>query len=327
MKNNPFKILLKFFALFLATLIICQYDDAQLKGDHLLGDAGLQAGTQAPPSFTLVLPVYDYNTSTFISANASKIDAPIVNAFLTGVGASIVVNKEILKGHYGASIIFALAANKIDGAMIYSKSSLAFSDTYIQPVQLGWDTKKADFIFGYAIYLPTGKYQLGGSDNSGLGMLSNEFSGGTTYYFDPEKEWNASTLLSYALNSKKKNTNDNDITVGNVLSVEGGIGKTWYRKVKELPLPMIINAGLVYYFQYKITPDKIHDPNLGGFNFGLSKDHIYALGIEGDVFIPKIKCTIGIRWLDEFAAHNRFRGNTFLISLAPYMHFFAPKTQ
>ncbi len=31
---------------------------AQLKGDHLLGDYGLAAGTQAPPSIIVALPVY-----------------------------------------------------------------------------------------------------------------------------------------------------------------------------------------------------------------------------------------------------------------------------
>jgi hypothetical protein len=60
-----------------------------------------------------------------------------------------------------------------------------------------------------------------------LGILTNEFSAGSTVYFDPKKEWNFSHLFSYGLNSKKKNTKDNDITVGNLLSIEGGLGKTW----------------------------------------------------------------------------------------------------
>jgi len=67
---------------------------------------------------------------------------------------------------------------------------------YVQPVQLGWKTKWADFSFGYALYLPTGKYELGADNNSGLGILSNEFSAGSTVYFDPKKEWNFTALFS-----------------------------------------------------------------------------------------------------------------------------------
>ena len=327
MKNSLYKIFFKNSALLTVMLILCKSNVAQLKGDHLLGDAGLQSGTQAPPSFTVAIPVYNYHTSTFISANGTKISAPDINSFLTGVGASVVINLKILGAHYGAAVILALASSKIDGGMLSSSSPLAFSDSYIQPLQLGWETKKADFTFGYALYLPTGKYEPGGSENSGLGMLSNEFSGGTTFYFDQKKEWNISTLLSYAISSKKKNTKDNDITVGNVLSVEGGLGKTWYKEIKNQTLPMIINAGLVYYFQYKIIGDKIQVPNFGGYSFDLTKDHVYALGIEGNIFIPQFKASASIRWLDEFAALNRFRGNTFVLTLAPYIHFITQKTK
>ena len=327
MGNKVFNTFAKAGALLTIFIFLCKDDAGQMKGDHLLGDAGLQAGTQPPPSFTLVLPAYNYHTSTFVSANGNTIAAPVVNSFLTGLGASIVTKKKILGGNYGAVIILALATSKIDGERISSSTPLAYSDSYIQPLQLGWETKKADFTLGYAIYLPTGKYELGGSDNSGLGMISNEFSGGTTFYFDSEKEWNVSTLFSYAINSRKKNTKDNNITVGNVLSVEGGLGKTWYQKIKNQPLPMIINAGLIYYFQFKTTNDQLQSPYIGTFNVELSKDHIYALGIEGNIFIPQFNSSIVIRWLDEFAAYNRFRGNTFLITLAPYMHFFTPKNK
>ncbi|MND61322.1 transporter [Solitalea canadensis] len=51
----------------------------------------------------------------------------------------------------------------------------AFTDIYLQPIQLGWHTKSADFTVDYGMFIPTGKYTLGG-ENSGLGMFINEFS-------------------------------------------------------------------------------------------------------------------------------------------------------
>lgn len=299
---------------------------AQLKGTHVLGDAGLQSGTQAPPSLTIAVPVYNYHTSHFTEGNGHKADVADINMFLVGVAGSVVTNKKILGGNYGASILIAFASNKIEGNTVSTKSSLAFTDMYIQPVQLGWKTKHADFNFGYALYLPTGKYELNGDDNAGLGMLTNEFSAGSTVYFDKKKEWNFSALISYGINSSKKNTKDDDITVGNLLSIEGGLGKTWYKPVEGNPLPMIINAGLVYYMQYKTTNDKMTVPELGGSPIDLAnKDHVYAFGAEGNIFLPSIKSSIGVRWLSEFGAKNRTEGNTFFITLAPYVKFFAPR--
>ncbi len=298
---------------------------AQLKGTHLLGDMGLQSGSQPPPSFTAFVPMYNYHTSTFIKANGDKIDAPDINMFLLGLGGGVVTNTKILGGNYGASVLVAFASSKIEGNLISNKSSLAFTDMYIQPLQLGWKTKMADFTFGYALYIPTGKYELGGDDNSGMGVLTNEFSAGSTLYFDAKKEWNFSALVSYALNSKKKNTKDNNIKVGNLLSVEGGLGKTWYKPVKGNPLPMIINAGMVYYIQIKTTEDKMEIPVINNSTFNLAnKDHGYALGAEANIFISTIRSSIGLRWLEELGSKNRTQGNSFFITLAPYVKFFSP---
>ncbi|HEX5153973.1 MAG TPA: transporter [Parafilimonas sp.] len=299
---------------------------AQLKGTHLLSDMGLQSGTQPPPSFTPAIALYNYHTSTFINADGDKFDAPDINMFLLGLGGSFVTNAKILGGNYGGAVLIGFASSKIEGNLVSAKSSLAFTDTYIQPLQLGWKTKQADFTFGYALYLPTGKYELGGDDNAGLGILTNEFSAGTTVYFDPKKEWNFSALFSYALNSKKKNTKDNDITVGNLLTMEGGFGKTWYKPVKGNPLPMIINAGLIYYMQFKTTDDKMQIPAIGTSTFNLvDKDHIFALGAEANIFIPAIRSSIDVRWTGELGARNRTQGNSFFIALAPYIKFFEPK--
>jgi hypothetical protein len=56
-----------------------------------------------------------------------------------------------------------------------------------------------------------------------------------------------------------------------------------------------------------------------------NKDHIYALGAEANIFIPTIKSSIGLRWLGELGARNRTQGNSFFLTLAPYIKFFTPK--
>ena len=112
---------------------------------------------------------------------------------------------------------------------------------------------------------------------------------------------------------------DNTIRAGNVLTIEGGLGKTWYVPKKGTEVPMIINGGLVYYIQAKTTGDNIEIPVINGYTFDLAKDHVYALGAEFNILFPKTFTSLSIRWFSEFDAENRFQGNTIFITLAQFL--------
>lgn len=283
--------------------------NAQLKGDHLLGDFGLSAGSQAPPTIIGALPLYWYDASKLKNSNGDLItDNLNADAFLIGIGASVVTNYKILGGNYGASVLFAFMSNRLEGNKIQSSTSLGFSDMYVQPLQLGWHNAKADFTIGYGIYLPTGRYEFGGDENTGMGMWTHEFSAGTTLYFDEKKTWNISTIAFFEIHSNKKNT---EVKVGNIVSLSGGFAKTFYKKINDFPIPVIFNAGPIYYMQFKVSDDEIP---IGNTVFTGSEDKIYALGLEFNVLHPKLKTSLGVRWLNEFGTINRFEGNTFLIT-------------
>lgn len=282
---------------------------AQLKGDNILGDMGLQSGTQAPPGFNIVVPVYFYNAKKLKDDHGNVLSGNLdLNMFFTGIGATWVFPAKILGANLGGSVIFPFASNRLQSNLANEKSSFAFSDIYFQPVQLGWHRKQADFLFGYALFFPSGKFQQGGDQNSGLGLLSNEFSAGTTIFFDQKKLYHFSTLAQFEIHSKKKDT---EIRPGDILSIEGGLGRTFYKKAKG-PIPMIFNAGLVYYMQYKLTEDNIRG---NGISIGGAKDHIYGLGVEGNVFVPAIRTQFALRWLGEMGAVNRVQGNTFCLTM------------
>lgn len=292
---------------------------AQLKGGHILSSMGLQSGTQAPENTVSVyIPGYIYTASSLRNADGDKVGNPDFTMFLTGVGASYVSDFKILGANYGATILLAGASNTIQGSYIDSKSDFAFTDMYVQPLQLGWHHKRADFVFSYQMYIPTGKYELGGSNNSGLGMFMNEFSGGTTLFFNDKKTFHFSALASYEINGKKKDT---DIKTGDILSIEGGLGKTFYCLNAEKTAPKgILNAGLIYYMQYKLSNDEIP---LGNFLIlEPDKDRVGGLGAEVNYFHIGSMTSAGFRWIGEVSAVNRFQGNTFFITLA---HVFSTK--
>lgn len=322
MMNKEIMPILLFTALlFLSGILAAPLASAQLKGDHILGDAGLQSGTQAPPGFVLVVPVYVYAASKLKNSKGDVVSDNLhLNMFVTGIGGSWVTNLKILGANYGGSVLFPFASNRLESTVINTKSPLAFSDIYFQPVQLGWHRKQADFLFGYALYFPSGKYELGGDDNSGLGQLVNELSAGTTIFFDKTKLLHFSSLLSYAFNAEKKNS---DIKTGDNLSIEGGLGKTWYKKAAAGPVPRIINAGIVYYMQFKTTTDKI--PPAGSYAFDPAKDQVFAAGLEGSYYAPHIRMLFNLRWAAEMGAQNRIQGNTFMLTLGYNLKSFEKK--
>jgi hypothetical protein len=324
MKNNQDRNFKKGMAVlfFLPCLFFHSYQcDAQLKGHNLLGDFGLQSGTVAPPSFTILVPVYVYDAAKLKNSKGDVVNTnPDLSSLFTGIGASWVSEFKILNANLNSSVLFAFAKTRIEGNTVQTSTSFAFSDMYVQPVKLGWHGKMADYTAGYALFLPTGKYEQGGDNNSGLGMLSNEFSAGATQYFNAKKTFSFSTLLSYEIHSDKKNT---DIKAGNILSIEGGLGKS-HLLLKDGKIPQaLVNAGIVYYMQYKVSSD--HIP-VGNTTFTGTKDHIYGVGLESNIYMLKPSLSVGFRWLAELGAVNRFQGNTFFLSVAKvFMHKEAAK--
>jgi len=300
-------------------IMMCFSVNAQLKGGHILGAMGLQSGTQAPENtLSVYVPNYIYTASTLRDANGDKaLTNPDLTMYLVGAGGSYVSDFKILGANYGAAILLAFASNTIQGNNANVNNSLAFTDMYIVPVQLGWHNKRADFVFSYQLYLPTGKFTAGAPDNSGLGMFMNEFSAGTTLYFNDKKTFHFSTLASYEINGKKKDT---DIKTGDILSFEGGLGKTFYQMNAEKTAPIgIFNAGLIYYLQYKVSHDKIPVPVIGVVEG--EKDSVGGIGAEVNYLHLGCKTEVGFRWIAEVDAINRFQGNTFFITLAHVFSF------
>ncbi|STO14612.1 SphA family protein [Flavobacterium hibernum] len=315
--NKQRQIVQSIFTLIL--LMFCFFSHAQLKGGHILGAMGLQSGTQTPENtLSVYIPGYFYSASSLRNADGDKsIANPDLTMSITGVGASYVSDFKILGANYGATVLLAFAANTIQGNSTDVHNSLAFTDSYVQPLQLGWHNKRADFVFSYQMYLPTGKFTAGASDNSGLGMFMNEISAGTTLFFNDKKTFHFSALASYEINGKKKDT---DIKTGDILSVEGGLGKTFYVMDGTNPMPKsIINAGLIYYLQYKMTSDKIPVPIIGTIE--TTKDRVGGIGAEINYFHLGCSTSAGIRWIAEVEAINRFQGNTFFLTLAHVFSF------
>src|SRR5262249_5526305 len=134
---------------------------------------------------------------------------------------------------------------------------------------------------------------------------------GTTLQLDNKHAWTTAHLATYEIHSHKK---DSDIKAGDILTLEGGTGKAFYKKVEGTPIPQITNFGLVYYAQFKVSADTGSGPLADRLLAG-RKDRVFGVGLEGNVFLPKPRLLMGLRVVPEFGARNRTQGVTILLTL------------
>jgi hypothetical protein len=286
---------------------------AQLKGHYIPGFTGLDNGTQPPPSITFAVPVYFYPTDTIKDDNGNTIGGqPRITASFTGLSVIVVTNAKLFGANYGFQVVPVDAMkSRIEARSLDVPGSFAFSDLTVAPFWLGWHKPRADFVAGWSVFIPTGKWELGGTDNSGLGMWSNDFQFGNTIHLDDKHAWTTAVLGTYEVHSHKK---DSVIRAGDILTLEGGTGKAFYRKVSGTPLPQITNVGVVYYAQLKVTSDTGTGPIADDLLAGV-KDRVFGIGGEVNAFLPKPKLLLGVRLVPEFGARNRTQGLTFLFTI------------
>ncbi len=283
---------------------------AQLKGHYLPGFTGLDNGTQPPPSIWVGAPLYIYPTDTIKDGNGQSIGGqPEITVAFTGVSVAAVTNVKVFGASYGFQAIpIDFMRARLETNSLDVPGSWGFSDIWIAPVWLGWHHPRSDVVASYSFFAPTGEWEFLGRDNSGLGMWSHDFQVGATVHLDSVKKWTTSVLGTYEIHTHKRDT---DIQVGDIFTIEGGTGRAFYEKVSGTALPRIINLGVVYYAQFKVTSDEGPEPILAA----LDKDRVFAIGAEANMFLPKAKLQLTTRLLPEFGARTRTQGLTFLFSI------------
>jgi hypothetical protein len=282
---------------------------AQLNGSHTLGDFGVQAGSQPTPGFYAALFYYDYKTDTIRDAdghrvslapgNPGSLDAVAIAPMLWWVG-----NARLFGANYGAMVVLPWANTSIEAPAFGFEDTVATSlaDAMIRPLDLGWRTKRTDVNAGLQVYAPTGRYEPGGDDNIGKGMWTYEPFLGATFYFDAKRTFSFATTAFWEFHDRKQDT---DIKVGQILTLEGGLGKSF--------LGGGLILGAAYYGQWKMTEDELG--TLGGSIPG--KHEVLAYG--PDVTLPiatksKLISLVNIRYLWETGAKIKTEGESLVVT-------------
>jgi len=156
--------------------------------------------------------------------------------------------------------------------------------------------------------MPTGRYSPDADDNLGSGMWTFEMSVGTTLYFDEARSWHFATTAYFETHTEKKDT---DQKVGNILTLEGGLGKAL--------LGGGLNLGAVYYAQWKLSEDQLgQDIDDALADAGLptpTKHRGFGIGPEVNVAFAsetKLIGTLSLRYFWETGVYTNVQGSTFV---------------
>ena len=280
-----------------------QTASAQLNIPVIRGDNGLKSGSQAPPGTYLTGIVYFYDTHEIVDRNGTRLNRVSIEQAFSAAVLTYVPKKKILGGNYAFTVALPLLNVAIDTPQNSSKTGIGYSDTYVQPIQLGWHKTRYDALASYGLYIPTGRFTAGASNNHGLGMWSHEFSAGATVYLNDKKNWHVATLGSYNIQSHIRGTNRK---AGNVLSLEGGLGHTFCSG--------LCNVGVDYYTQWKVTNDSF-PPVPASF---ISKHRYYGVGPEVNGVIPinaKTLAIFKIAYFREFGNRVATQGQSIIMSV------------
>ena len=299
------------------TLLLAVPVQAQLNGNHSLGDFGVQAGTQPQPGFYAALFYLRTDTDTIKDADGNTVrlspDSPGSVDVSAGAPLLWYVSKaKILGANYGVMAVLPWANASLEAPAFALSNTVdtSFTDILLRPLDLGWHTKRADVTAGFQFYIPTGRYQRGGTDNVGKGMWAYEPFIGTTLYFDQARTTSLATTAFWEIHGNKEDTN---VKVGQILTLEGGLGKSF------------LGGGLViggaYYAQWKLTKDQLAEFVLpGGDPVGVdfpNKHEVFALG--PDVTLPiasksKLFALVNIRYFWEMGARVKTEGQTLVVT-------------
>jgi hypothetical protein len=291
-------------ALSAAAVLLCSPATAQeALGNKLLGTLGLDAGQQVEPGLYISDRFGTYSSDRLVDRNGNDLPVGFDASALAGaIGVSGTLQWKRISTYVTVSAALPIAHVSVNtDRPSASIDRFGFGDLYLEPLQLGWRTRQLDVIAGYALYVPTGGHEPGGTDGAGKGYLTQEPSLGSTVWFDSGRTWKLSARASWDFNSKVRNV---DVTRGETVQVQGGFGKTFFR---------VLDVGVAAYALWQVTDDSgsALPPAVRG-----ARDRAYGLGPEIDLSIPAIRARLLVRYMHDVAVESRPFGQLLLFGLA-----------
>jgi len=290
---------------------------AQQKGQYMPGAFGLNAGVLPSPGLTYENMEVNYDTSTLNDPSGKAINPkPNLNLWVVENWFIYMTNAKFLGGHIGFVAIIPMIANaSIDLSQLNKTGTTwGLSDTWLQPLTLGWHLKRADTWVGDAFFVPIGRYSPGALNNTGTGYFGNHLVSGTTVYLSKNKGTSANLFSDWEVHGPRQGTNGTYKTPGQAFTDEWGFGQA-------LPLKKDMSAlaqlGVIGYDQWQVTNNGGTFPVSGPLGnviilpaSAIPHYSVHAVGGQGNIILPTKNLLLFFKYEHEYSAYAHTLGNT-----------------
>jgi hypothetical protein len=280
---------------------------AQVRGVYPLGMSATNSGVTPESGFSYVNQFLFYSRDEAKGPNGEVL-ATGQNSVMMDMNSVVWVSKWKVgipgRPVFSMSATIPIANNSLTSDIeggISGGGGLA--DSYYQPFILGWATKRADIRAVYGFLAPSGRFDVGASNNVGSGYWTHAFSSGQTFYLSENRRTAISGFQMYEIHTTQRGT---QIHPGDTLNLDYSLTHT-LRLQRDLNLQL----GLVGYEQWQLT-----DKTGPGVTPVQSSAHyrVNALGFGASLILPSRKASFGIKYFKEFEDRSTFQGYSLQIT-------------
>jgi hypothetical protein len=319
------------FALVLIVIGLTSPSLGQQKGQWVPGQFELNAGVIPDPGVTYANLAINYSANRLNDSNGNRILQNVTGTYSFWVDENVlyyVPKHKFLGGYFMPYIALNYASGELvadipdtPGANLGAGGS-GFADTYVQPVNMGWHLKRADFNAGYSFVAPTGRFTAGASNNVGSGYWGNDITSGTTFYVTKNKGTSLNLATAWEIHRKKSGTNE---TPGQAFTIEWGLGQVL--PIKK-DLSQLLQLGLIGYDQWQVSNNGGTVTLPTGAVVPASRLPYYSshgIGVQSNFILPAKDLVFFFKYLDAYRAKASVEGRTFVFGFSWTLKI--PKTQ
>src|SRR6266404_8310406 len=244
----------------------------------------------------------DYSFDQFKSANGGIVDQRNAAVFIEINVFEWVTKKKILGANYALAALLPFSNSSISSPTLGAVAGGGgFSDSFYQPLTLGWHFKRADIQLAYGFFAPTGRFTAGATNNTGTGLWTNSPTAGETFYLTKNKRTSVSAYQLYEFHTTQQGTH---IHPGQTFNLD-------YSLLQILPLQKekkgkltLLQFGLVGYGQWQTSNNSGPgvDPALPAHY------RVNAIGGAANVILPARKASVGFKLFKEFSNSSTVQG-------------------
>ena len=280
---------------------------SQVRGVYPLGMSATNSGVTPETGISYVNQFLFYSRDQAKGPNGEVL-ATGQNSVMMDMNSLVWVSKGKID-FFGGPVFSMSATIPIANNSLTSDSEGGISgggglaDSYYQPLILGWRIKRADIRAVYGFLAPSGRFNVGASNNVGSGYWTHAFSSGQSFYLNADRTTVISAFQMYEIHTTQQGTR---IHPGDTLNLDYSL-----THLLSLQRDLNLQLGVVGYEQWQLT-----DKTGPSITAAQSSAHyrVNAFGFASSLMMPARKVSVGAKYFREFEDRSTFQGYSLQIT-------------